>query len=141
MIPSSGSEAAVAVAGAQTQFGTGSVDAFRPLHEQKKLRILAVSGPERDSSVPDIPTLVEQGYPEIKLDQLTGVFAPPGVPQDRLQILVGAFQKAFGDKEYLAVAARAGLTLQPLPPAEFYKVSEGMFTTIKALESILKPAR
>jgi tripartite-type tricarboxylate transporter receptor subunit TctC len=137
----SGSEAAVAVAGAQTQIGTGSVDAFHPLHEQKKLRILAVSGPERDKSLPDVPTLVELGYPEIKLDQMTGVFAPPGFPQDRLQIIVAAFQKAFADKEYLAVAAKAGLTLQPLSPVDFYKVSEGMFTTIKALEAILKPAR
>ena len=137
----SGSEAAVAVAGAQTQIGTGSVDAFHPLHEQKKLRILAVSGPQRDSSLPDVPTLIELGYPEIKLDQMTGVFAPPGLPPDRLQILVAGFQKAFADKEYLAVAAKGGLTLQPMPPADFYKVSEGMFNAIKSLEAILKPAR
>jgi tripartite-type tricarboxylate transporter receptor subunit TctC len=137
----SGSEAALAVAGAQTPLGTGSVDAYRPLHEQKKLRILAVSGPQRDTSLPDVPTLVELGFPEIKLDQLTGLFAPPGLPEERLQILVAALQKAFADKEYLAVAAKAGLTLQPLPPADFFKVSEGMFTTIKALETILKPAR
>ena len=137
----SGSEAAVAVAGAQTQMGTGAVDAFLPLQKQNKLRILAVSGPQRDASLPDVPTLVELGFPEIKLDQMTGVFAPPGLPQDRLQVLVTAFQKAIADKEFLAVAAKGGLTLQPLPPTEFYKVSEGMFTTIKALESILKPAR
>jgi tripartite-type tricarboxylate transporter receptor subunit TctC len=137
----SGSEAAVAVAGAQTQMGTGSVDAFRPLHEQKKLRILAVSGPERDKSLPDVPTLVELGYPEIKLDQMTGVFAPPGFAHDRLQILVAGFQRAFADTAYLALAAKAGLTLQPLPPADFYKASEAMFTTVKALEAILKSAR
>jgi tripartite-type tricarboxylate transporter receptor subunit TctC len=137
----SGSEAAVAVAGAQTQIGTGSVDGFFPLHKQNKLRILAVSGPQRDSSLPDVPTLVELGFPEIKLDQMTGVFAPPGLPADRLQTLATAFQKAIADREFLAVAAKGGLTLQPLPPAEFYKVSEGMFTAIKALEAILRPSR
>ena len=137
----SGSEAAVAVAGGQTQMGTGAVDAFLPLHRQNKLRILAVSGPQRDSSLPDVPTLAEVGFPEIKLDQITGVFAPPGLPQDRLQVLVNAFQKAMADKEFIAVAAKGGLTLQPLPSSEFYKVSQGMFSTIKALETILRPSR
>jgi tripartite-type tricarboxylate transporter receptor subunit TctC len=137
----SGSEAAVAVAGAQTQMGTGSIDAFLPLQKQNKLRILAVSGPQRDTSIPDIPTLAELGFPEIKLDQMTGVFAPPALPQDKLQVLVVAFQKAAADKDFLAVAAKGGLSLQPLAANDFYKVSENMFTTIKALESILKPAR
>jgi tripartite-type tricarboxylate transporter receptor subunit TctC len=137
----SGSEAALAVAGGQTQLGTGALDGYYPLYEQKRLRILAVSGPERDTSHPDIPSLVEMGYPEIKLDQMTGVFAPPGLPQDKLDVLVAAFRKAFADKDYLAVAAKANHTLQPLPPTEFYKASEGMFKTIKGLEAILKPAR
>jgi tripartite-type tricarboxylate transporter receptor subunit TctC len=137
----SGSEAAVAVAGGQTQIGTGSLDAYYPLHQQKKLRILAVSGPERDHSHPELPSLVELGYPEIKLDQMTGVFAPPGLAKDRLDVLVSAFQKAFADKEYLALAAKAGHTLQPLPPTEFLKASDSMFRTIKSLEAILKPAR
>jgi tripartite-type tricarboxylate transporter receptor subunit TctC len=137
----SGSEAAVAVAGAQTSMGIGAVDAYLPLHKQNKLRILAVSGPQRDSSLPDVPTLVELGHPEIKLDQMTGVFAPPGLPQARLEVLVAAFQKVFTDKEFQTIAANRGLTLQPLPPTEFYKASQVMFTTIKALEPILKPSR
>jgi putative tricarboxylic transport membrane protein len=137
----SGSEAAVAVAGAQTQMGTGSVDAFLPLQKQNKVRILAVAGPQRDTSLPDVPTLIELGFPDIKLDQMTGVFAPPALPTDKLQVLITAFQKAAADKEFIGVAAKGGLTLQPLAGNEFYKVSENMFTTIKALESILKPAR
>ena len=137
----SGSEAALAVAGAQTQMGMGSIDGFLPLQKQNKLRILAVSGPQRDSSVPDVPTLAEIGFAEIKLDQMTGVFAPPGLPADKLQVLVTAFQKAAADKDFIAVAAKGGLTLQPLAGNDFYKVSENMFTTIKALESILKPGK
>jgi tripartite-type tricarboxylate transporter receptor subunit TctC len=137
----SGSEAAVAVAGAQTQMGTGSIDAFLPLQKQNKLRILAVSGPQRDASLPDVPTLAELGFPEIKLDQMTGVFAPPGLPPDKLQVLVAAFQKAAADKDFLAAASKGGLALQPLAANDFYKVSEGMFTTIKSLEAILKPGR
>lgn len=137
----SGSEAALALAGGQTQMGTGALDSYWPLHEQKRLRIIAVSGPQRDESHPEFPTVAELGYPDIKMDQMTGVFAPPGLPDDHLKALVAAFQKSFADKEYLATAAKAKMTLQPLAPADFYKTSAGMFKTIQGLESVLKPAK
>lgn len=137
----SGSEAALALAGGQTQMGTGALDSYWPLHEQKRLRIIAVAGPQRDESHPEFPTVAELGYPEIKMDQMTGVFAPPGLPDDHLKILAAAFQKSFADKEYLAAAGKAKMTLQPLAPAEFYKASAGMFKTIQGMESILKQAK
>ncbi|MGE5218948.1 MAG: Bug family tripartite tricarboxylate transporter substrate binding protein [Chloroflexota bacterium] len=133
----SGTEAALALAGNQTQMGTGALDSYAPLHEQKRLRVLAVSGPHRDESHREFPTLSELGY-DIKMDQMTGVFAPPGLPDAQLKILVAAFQKAFADKDYLGAAATAKQTLQPMPPAEFYKASEGMYKTIQSLESVLK---
>lgn len=136
----SGTEAALALAGNQTEMGTGALDSYAPLHEQKRLRVLAVSGPQRDESHPEYPTLSELGY-DIKMDQMTGVFAPPGLPDAQVKILVAAFQKAFADKDYLAATSKAKQTLQPLPPAEFYKASEGMFKTIQGLESVLKPTK
>jgi tripartite-type tricarboxylate transporter receptor subunit TctC len=136
----SGSEAALALAGNQTQMGTGALDSYAPLHEQKRLRVLAVSGPQRDESHREFPTLAELNY-DIKMDQMTGVFAPPGLPDAQLKVLVAAFQKAFADKDYLAAAAKAKQTLQPLPPAEFYKASEAMFKTIQGLESVLKQSK
>lgn len=137
----SGSEAALALAGAQTQMGTGALDSYWPLHEQKRLRIIAVAGPNHDESHTELPTIVDLGYPEIKMDQMTGVYAPPGLSDDKLRVLVNAFQKAFADKDYLAAAAKASMTLQPLAPKEFYKASEDMFKTIKALESVLKQTK
>jgi tripartite-type tricarboxylate transporter receptor subunit TctC len=137
----SGSEAALALAGGQTQMGTGALDSYWPLHEQKRLRIIAVAGPNRDESHRDLPTIAELGYPDIKMDQMTGVFAPPGLSDDKLKVLVTAFQKAFADKEYLAAAAKANMTLQPLAPKEFYKASEDMFKTINALAPLLKQGK
>lgn len=133
----SGTEAALAVAGEKTQMRTGALDSYSPLHEQKKLRVLAVTGPERDESRREIPTLMELGYP-IKMDQMTGVFAPPGLPKERLDILVKAFEKAMADPEFKAAAAKASLTLQPLSGDEFFKASKAIYDTIKSLEDILK---
>jgi tripartite-type tricarboxylate transporter receptor subunit TctC len=136
----SGTEAALALAGSQTQIGTGALDSYAPLHEQKRLRVLAVSGPQRDESHREFPTLAELGY-DIKMDQMTGVFAPPSLPDEQQKILGAAFQKAFADKDYLAAAAKAKQTLQPMASAEFYKASEAMFKTIQGLESVLKQGK
>lgn len=137
----SGTEAALAVAGAQTQMGTGALDSYWPLHEQGRLRILAVSGPERDESHPQFPTVAELGYPGVKLNQMTGVFAPPNLPKEKLDVLVAAFRKAFAEKEYLAAAAKAKQTLQPLDSVEFQKASKEIFDTIQELAPVLKPAK
>ncbi len=75
------------------------------------------------------------------MDQMTGVLAPPGLPDTQIKILVTAFQKAFADKDYLAATTKAKQTLQPMAPAEFYKASEAMFKTIQSLESVLKQAK
>lgn len=137
----SGTEAALAVAGGQTQMGTGALDSYWPLHEQGRLRILAVSGPQRDDSHPQLPTIAELGYPNIKLDQMTGVFAPPGLPKEKLEIIAAGFRKAFAEKEYGTAAAKAKQTLQPLGPVEFYKASREIFETIQDLAPVLKPQK
>jgi tripartite-type tricarboxylate transporter receptor subunit TctC len=134
----SGTEAALAVGGNKTQMGTGALDSYFPLHEQKKLRVLAVTGPTRDQSHKEIPSMTELGYPQVKIDQMTGVFGPPGLPKDRSDILIKGFEKAAADPEFLAAAAKAKLTLQPLAGDEFFKESKAFYDTIKALEDVLK---
>jgi putative tricarboxylic transport membrane protein len=136
----SGTEAGLALAGGQTDMGTGALDSYWPLHEQGRLRILAVSGPERDESHPDLPTLVELGHSGIKLNQMTGVFAPSGLSKEKLDVLVSAFRRAVADKDYLAAAAKAKQTLQPMGPAEFLAASKEAYDTIQELAPVLKPA-
>ena len=134
----SGTEAALALAGNRTQMGTGALDSYFPLHEQKKLRVLAVTGPERDQSHTEIPTMTELGYPQVRMDQMTGIFAPPGLAKGKLDILVKGFQNAMADPDFKAAASRAKLTLQPLASEDFFKASKAIYDTIKALEGVLK---
>ncbi|MCC7184349.1 MAG: tripartite tricarboxylate transporter substrate binding protein [Rhodocyclaceae bacterium] len=134
----SGAEAALAVAGNRTQMGTGALDSYYPLHEQKKLRVLAVTGPQRDQSHGEIPTMTELGYPQVKMDQMTGIFGPPGLRKDRRDILIAGFQKAMADPEFKAAASKAQMTLQPLAGEEFLKESKSIYDTVKGLEDVLK---
>ena len=134
-----GAETALAVAGGQTQIGIAALDSLWPLYESNQLRILAVSGPERDPSHPEFPSFVELGYDEIQFDALGGVFAPPGLSQDRLLVLVTAIREILADDEFLIAANRAGLSLRPLEPAEFLEKSSEALALVKEMELILKP--
>jgi tripartite-type tricarboxylate transporter receptor subunit TctC len=134
----SGTEAALAVAGNKTQMGTGALDSYFPLQEQKKLRLLAVTGPTRDESHPEIPSMTDLGYPQVKIDQMTGIFGPPGMPKDRADILIKACEKAAADPEFKAAAEKAKLTLQPLAGEAFYKESKAFYDTVKSMENVLK---
>ena len=46
-----------------------------------KLRALAVIGPRRSPSLPDVPTMAEAGYPAVTMSSWYGVLAPAKTPQ------------------------------------------------------------
>ena len=78
----------------QVSFDTlpGSIAMIR----EGKLKILAVSTPQRWFLVPDVPTMTEAGYPGL-VSQWIGAYARAGTPTDALDKLVKAFQEALRD--------------------------------------------
>jgi len=53
-----------------------------PFLKDGKLQALAVSGSQRASALPDVPTTVEAGYPNSEYNFWAGVFTPSKVPAD-----------------------------------------------------------
>ena len=41
-----------------------------PLHQQGRIRIIAVASPKRVAILPDIPTVAESGSPDLPIDHL-----------------------------------------------------------------------
>lgn len=76
-----------------------------------QLRGLAVSKPTRSSLLPDVPTLIESGYPDFAYSSWFGVFAPARLPEalaERLSAEVVALASDEGfKKQVLAVGAEA----------------------------------
>lgn len=50
--------------------------------KQGRLRILAVSGEKRFASMPDVPTMIESGYPNFVATSWIGFLAPAGTPRN-----------------------------------------------------------
>jgi tripartite-type tricarboxylate transporter receptor subunit TctC len=59
-----------------------------------KVKILAVSTPQRSAQTPDVPTVAEAGVPGYDFVAEIGIYAPAGTPPELLSRLAGEAQKA-----------------------------------------------
>ena len=82
-----------------------------------KLKAFAVSTRERADLLPEVPTLVEQGFPEAVSSSWQGVFAIAGTPQPIVARLHAAVLKAMADPEVQQHMRTAGMlpTSSPMP--------------------------
>ena len=71
-----------------------------------KLRVLGVFAPERNPTMPDVPTVKEQGY-DVSPGSFGGLFAPLDTPKDIVAKLATACEGAAQDGAYVAAAKRA----------------------------------
>jgi tripartite-type tricarboxylate transporter receptor subunit TctC len=69
------------ILGGQVDMGIGSAALLSPQVKGGKMRALATAGEKRASALPDVPTLIEQGFPGLTVYAWWGVFAPAGTPK------------------------------------------------------------
>jgi tripartite-type tricarboxylate transporter receptor subunit TctC len=65
-----------------------------------RLRLLAITNPNRLPIAPDIPTAGESGVPGLVTQQLMAIFAPAGTPQPLVAQIAGANATALADQTY-----------------------------------------
>jgi tripartite-type tricarboxylate transporter receptor subunit TctC len=96
-----------------TAVGFSSVGTARSMIESGQVIPLAVTSPQRSPLVPNVPTIVEAGYPEILKNGLWGgrqfVMAPKGTPRPIIDKLNAAISKALKDPDMTAKLAELGL--------------------------------
>jgi tripartite-type tricarboxylate transporter receptor subunit TctC len=74
-----------------------SVAVPQPLALAGKLKLLVVTSRQRVPSQPDVPTAIEEGYPDLTFESVGGVFAPPGMPADVRKRVAADFRKVAQD--------------------------------------------
>jgi len=67
------------------------------LHRSGKIRILAVTAPERLKGVPEIPTAIEEGMPGMVAQLFMGLFLPARTPRAIVDQVYEATQKTMND--------------------------------------------
>ena len=66
--------------GGALAFVFGTVSSSLQLARDGRIRALAVSTADRIASLPEVPTVAEQGFPGYELNEWNGLYAPAGLP-------------------------------------------------------------
>jgi tripartite-type tricarboxylate transporter receptor subunit TctC len=80
-------------------FGFAQVNSTLPQKRAGTLKVFAVTGPERDRSMPDVPTFAELGHPEFTARVWFGLLVKAGTPPDIVNRLTDAAKAAHADPE------------------------------------------
>ena len=83
------------ILGGQIELGVGSVALLAPQVRGGKMRAIAVAGETRSTAMPDVPTLIEQGFPGLTAHAWWGIFAPAGTPKPALDKFHAELVKVF----------------------------------------------
>lgn len=98
-----------------------STNELTELHKAGRIRVLATSGAQRSTFLPDIPTFKESGY-DIEGRGWWGFFAPAGTPAATVSKLSGAITAIVQHEDVKARLAQIGLKPTGTSPEEFARI-------------------
>lgn len=99
----------------------GEMGSAKPLVASGQLRGLAVTGSTRNSSVPDVPTFAEAGFPGFEISSWFALFAPAGTPKAIVDKIAADTTKAVRSPEIAARLQADGWDPGGGTPEEFTK--------------------
>lgn len=115
MIPYAGIPAAMSdLLSGRTQFMSTGLIAALPQIKGGRLRPLAILAPQRHPQLPDVPTIVEEGFPDLTVATWFGLLVPAGTPADIVQRINAEAMKAMRAPDVLAKYRSMGV--DPVPP-------------------------
>lgn len=83
-----------------------------------KLRALAVTGPNRLASLPDVPTAAEAGYPDLLVSSWFAMYAPKDTPQAIVDKLAGTIEGIMETEAFREKAQQQGAEADFMGPAK-----------------------
>ncbi|MFC7516744.1 Bug family tripartite tricarboxylate transporter substrate binding protein [Herbaspirillum sp. GCM10030257] len=103
----------------EVDFMVENVITVAPLVKGGKLRALGVTTKDRSPILPDVPTLAEQGYPDIDVGAWLGVLVSANTPPAIVNRLNAELNKVLADEEVKKTLAQQGGKVLGGTPAEF----------------------
>jgi tripartite-type tricarboxylate transporter receptor subunit TctC len=123
-------ESNLSVISGQTLFTISDGPPAIPLVKGGKTRALAVTGSERSPELPDVPSMAEQGFPEVNTHLWSGFFAPVGTPEPVVTKLRAELGKALADQSVQDGLKKMAVTPGGPTGDDFKKIIDADIKTI-----------
>lgn len=102
------------------QLLSSSLAIVQPLMRAGKITVLAVTSPKRAPSVPEIPTVIESGFPAMEMESIGGIFGPRGMPLNLRERIAADVRAAVESDPTIATKLQAtGQIVDIRGPEEF----------------------
>jgi len=103
-----------------TQVMMSAISGPLPYIRANKLKALAMVGPERHKSLPDVPTISEEGLPGFESRGWFGVVAPAKTPPEIVKLLSEKIWEISQTEDFISqVIDRQGFDVAKVKPSEF----------------------
>ncbi|MFC7738088.1 Bug family tripartite tricarboxylate transporter substrate binding protein [Roseomonas sp. GCM10028921] len=90
-----------------------------PLVQAGQIRMLAVAGERRAASAPDVPTLLEAGFPGVQADLWYGLLGPTGLPAPLVRRLNAELNAWLAEASTREALSAQGMIPSPTTPEAF----------------------
>jgi tripartite-type tricarboxylate transporter receptor subunit TctC len=120
-----GAQAVQDVLGGHIHLNIGTSSTLLPLHRSGKVKLIAYTGTTRAPDMPDIPTMVESGYPTMTSTTYYGIFGRTGLPAEIVTRINTAVNEALKSPELQAGMAAVGFEAKAMSPQEFAALLTG----------------
>ena len=112
-VPYKGGTALVAaLLAGEVQAGWSGIPNVAPHIKSGKLKVFAISTLHRSASLPDVPTVIEQGYPDFDIATVIGLQAPAGAPREVVTRLQSAVAKILRERDIAERMTNLGMELR-----------------------------
>ncbi len=121
------------IVGGQVEMGVGALGAVQGQLKGGTLRAIGVMGKQRVASLPDLPTVAEQGFPDVDIAGWFAAIGPKGLPPAQVKRLHDALTAAFNDPEVKAGFAKRDEFLvlgTPDAAAQFFKSEQARYARL-----------
>jgi tripartite-type tricarboxylate transporter receptor subunit TctC len=105
--------------GGSIHLNIGTASTLVPLIRDGKIRAISVWGPTRLPELPEVPTMIESGFPGLSLFFWSGLWAPAGTPAALVNRLNAETNAALKSDEMKAAMQRLGIEPMLGSPQDF----------------------
>jgi tripartite-type tricarboxylate transporter receptor subunit TctC len=103
-----GTASLIELSGGHVDLVVAPVSSLVPYLQGDRVRALGVTSAKRATALPEVPTVQEQGFSDFDASPWTIFAVPTRVPEEPREVLRGAIEKTFEDRELVALLAQRG---------------------------------